>query len=155
MRIRIIAVGKIKESYLREGIDDYFKRLKRYYRLEEIEVKASKKEGPEALKEEARQLERHLEPGSGHFTAILTPEGKQFATGELAQKVEGIFTSGHKSLDMIIGGEEGVPPEIKKQADLLLSLSSLTFPYQLTRLVLAEQLYRCCKIIRGEKYHRH
>ncbi len=152
MRIRIVAVGKIKEDYIQKGIEDYLGRIRRYFTVEEVEVKGSKKAPAAAIEEEGGQLLRKLEGST--CTVVLTPEGRELTTEALAGEIENLMHRGHRRLDFVIGGHEGISIEVKNRADLLLSISRLTFPYQLTRLLLAEQLYRCTKIIRGEKYHR-
>ena len=152
MLLRIVAVGKIKEAHIKEGVDDYLARIKRYHRVEVKEVKESSHDGEPGWEEEGVKLAKVLDPAA--FTTVLTPEGTCITTMELAQKLESLMGRGYRSLDFVIGGHAGLDPAIKKKADFALSLSSLTFPYQLSRLMLAEQIYRCLKIMRGEKYHR-
>jgi len=152
MRFRIIAVGKIKENFLKRVTDDYFSRINRLHRMEVIEVKDSQKEGNFALEEEAGKLLKLIDPWS--YTTVLSPEGRQLTTEEMAQKIECLMGKRYRSLDFVIGGHQGLSPTVKQKSNHLLSLSSLTFPYQMTRLILAEQIFRCLKIIRGEKYHR-
>lgn len=155
MSLKIIAVGKVKDSYLREGINEYIKRINPWQKTEITEVKESK--APEdltesAVKEEGERILKKIRPGS--YVIVLTPEGQQFSSEALAKQIEQVLLKGQSRIDIIIGGYAGLSPRVKQQADLLLSLSELTFSAQLTRLLIMEQLFRCMKIIKREPYHR-
>lgn len=155
MQIHILAVGKIKEPYLNEGISEYLKRLKPYARVEITEVKDEK--APEEisdaekqliLEKEAARLEALIKPGT-HLVA-LDIAGRAFSSPELASYIHNQGLSGNSHLTFLIGGSLGLSPRLLEQAHLRLSFSPLTFPHQLFRLMLLEQLYRAFKIIRGE-----
>jgi len=152
MRMRIIAVGKLKENYIKEGIKDYLDRINRFHRMEIKEIKESFNKGSQGIEEEGERICKVLDPAI--FTIVLTPEGTRLTTEELSKEMQELMVQGQRGLDFVIGGHEGLALKVKQKADLCLSLSSLTFPYQLTRLILSEQIYRCLKIIRGEQYHR-
>lgn len=159
MNIRILCVGSIKEKYLLEGIGEYAKRLTRYVKLEVVEV--SDEKAPETLSaaEEAqvrlREAERiQKQRRSGAYTVVLAIDGQAFSSEAFAQKLETLSVSGTSQMDFIIGGSLGLHPDLFRQADLTLSFSSFTFPHQLMRLILLEQIYRAFKIIRSEPYHK-
>ncbi|MGI6097684.1 MAG: 23S rRNA (pseudouridine(1915)-N(3))-methyltransferase RlmH [Dethiobacteria bacterium] len=155
MNIRIIAAGRIKEPFLQQGIQGYKKRLSPYARLEIKDIReqplpeaAGEKEIASALAKEKEQVEKLLRRSS--FKIVLAIEGELYSSEELAQKIKSMAVSGQSEFDIIIGGPVGLHSSLKQKADLLLSFSRLTFPHQLMRLLLLEQLYRSFKIIRGE-----
>ncbi|UNC93698.1 23S rRNA (pseudouridine(1915)-N(3))-methyltransferase RlmH [Candidatus Contubernalis alkaliaceticus] len=159
MHIKIIAVGRLKEKYLLQGVSEYSKRLKKYARVEILEIsdeKVSEKFSPAQeetlLKKEGERILKLLEPGS--FLVVMALEGKQLSSEQLAEKMEGLALGGRSKIFFVIGGALGLSPTVKKRADLLLSFSPMTFPHQLTRLILLEQLYRAFKIIKSEPYHK-
>jgi len=159
MNIRLICVGKIKEKYLTQGISEYKKRLSRYARVEIIEVQDEK--APESLSRAEEQMVLEREAGrikkyfrDGAVKIVLAIEGRSFSSEEFAEVLQQYALSGKSQLDFIIGGSLGLDEEIEKQADLLLSFSRFTFPHQLMRLVLLEQIYRAFRIINGEPYHK-
>ncbi|HHY81592.1 MAG TPA: 23S rRNA (pseudouridine(1915)-N(3))-methyltransferase RlmH [Clostridiales bacterium] len=159
MNIRIICVGKIKEKYLTQGISEYIKRLSRYAKVEIIEVEDEK--APETLspseedivkQKEGARISRHFRDGS--VKIVLAIEGKAYTSEEFSAKLHQYGLSGQSQLDFVIGGSLGLDPTVVKQADLVLSFSKMTFPHQLMRLILLEQIYRAFKIIKGEPYHK-
>ena len=138
-RIRIVAFGKIKESYLLEGIQEYAKRLSPFCNLELVELK------DEGLEKEAVKLEKYLGPN----TFVLDVEGKEMSSLEFAafvKKHEGDFT-------LIVGGADGIDPSVKKKTSLI-SLSAMTFTHEMSRLILLEQVYRAYMINGNKRYHR-
>lgn len=158
MNIRIIAVGKMKAKYLQQGVDDYLARIKPYAGVEVIELAEAREAGKgeiarrEALEKEAEMISRHVR-NEAH-RVILAEEGEKKTSPELARYLEALSIEGKSRLDFIIGSHIGLDSAFKQKADFLLSLSTLTFPHLLVRLILLEQLYRCFKIIRGEPYHK-
>ena len=159
MRISIVCAGKIKEKYLVQGISEYKKRLSRYAKLEIIEVQDEK--APESLSpaeeqavlgREGERLTRYMRDSA--VKIVLAIEGQPFSSEEFAEKLQRYALSGRSQLDFIIGGSLGLDQAIIKQADLLLSFSRFTFPHQLMRLILMEQIYRAFRIINGEPYHK-
>lgn len=157
--IKIIGVGKIKEKYFTAGIDEYVKRLSRYCKIEITEVndqkipeKASRNEEEMVRKKEGEQILAHVREGD--YVIALCIEGKQLDSVELAQTVEKLGVTGKSSICFIIGGSLGLSDEVKKLAQLKLSFSRFTFPHQLMRLILVEQIYRAFKIQNNEIYHK-
>lgn len=159
MQIKIIFVGKLKEKYLQQGVSDYLKRLKKYARIEILEVmdekipeKASPAREDICTAKEGERVLKLLGPDS--FFIVLAVEGQLLSSEELAAKLEKYALQGKSKITFVVGGALGLSPKVKERADLLLSFSPLTFPHQLMRLILMEQLYRAFKIIRSEPYHR-
>lgn len=144
MRVRIIAVGKAKDRDLRSLLVDYYGRIGRYARLEEIELKDGK-EG-----EVAERIERSI-PGRSRVVA-LEVDGRALSSRELAQWMSRAENESVQTAVFLIGGPYGLPESVSKKADLRLSLSAMTFPHRLARLVLAEQLYRAFSILKNEPY---
>lgn len=159
MNIDIIAVGKLKEKYLKEGIKEYQKRLSPYCKLRIIEVgeqkapeNLSEKEKAMVLKQEGDYILQKLRPSS--FVIPLCIEGKSISSEGMAEKLSELVVSGRPHITFIIGGSLGLSDQVKARADLPLSFSKFTFPHQLMRLVIVEQIYRWFKIMRGEPYHK-
>ncbi|GGE05853.1 ribosomal RNA large subunit methyltransferase H [Marinithermofilum abyssi] len=159
MRIHLLAVGKIKEKYLAQGIREYLKRLQPYAKTEIIEIAEEKGQEPlseselEHIKQkEGERILNRISPQS-HVIALAI-QGSPLSSEELAQQMEQLATFGTSHLTFIIGGSYGLSPDVLKRADQLLSFSRMTFPHQLMRLILLEQVYRAFKIIRGESYHK-
>ena len=158
MNIRIVAVGKVKEKYVQQGLDDYLTRIKPYARIKLIELMEAREAGrgesarQDAMEKEAETIRRHLREDAYRIT--LAEEGEKMTSVELARRLEVLSIDGKSKLDFIIGSHLGLDPSLKRTAHLLFSLSSLTLPHLLARLVLLEQIYRSFKIIRGEPYHK-
>lgn len=159
VHVQILAVGKLKEQYLVEGIEEYRKRLNRYGRLEIVELKEesfseplSDKEVQEILRREGERVLRELKPRS--FVVALDRGGRALSSEQLAQEFQRVALSGISQLVFAIGGSWGLDERVLQQADLVLSFSQFTFPHQLMRLILVEQIYRAFTIINKEKYHK-
>lgn len=159
MKISIIAIGKIKERYLKDGIAEYSKRLSRFCDLQITEV--ADEPAPEnlsAAREEqikSREASRVLDKmRDGDYLIVLDIKGMKKSSEEFAAVLKNCMMSGNSSITFVIGGSLGLAPELVKNADMRLSLSDMTFPHQLTRLILLEQIYRAFKIINGEPYHK-
>ncbi|MFA6308482.1 MAG: 23S rRNA (pseudouridine(1915)-N(3))-methyltransferase RlmH [Clostridia bacterium] len=159
MKITVIAVGKLKEKYLRDGISEYAKRLSRFCDFEIAEVADEK--APENLsaaleaqvmKKEAERISKKIPDGSKLI--VLDINGKRMNSVAFAGKIENFFNSGVSHITFVIGGSLGIDKELLGKADLQLSLSDMTFTHKLTRLILSEQVYRAFKIINGETYHK-
>ena len=156
--VRFITVGNLKESYLREAAAEYRKRLSGMCRVEEIELKEvklpedpSESEIKKALSEEAKAILAAIPPRS--FPVALCVEGKQMSSPDLSRKLESV-TAECGILCFIIGSSHGLAPEVKSAAKMRLSVSELTFPHQLIRVILYEAVYRCYQIAKGSKYHK-
>lgn len=153
INIRILAIGKVKERFYQTGIEHYLIRLKPYCNVSITELAESKwEEKTKALEEEAGVISRNIRDGAQVIG--LAAEGRAMTSEEFAYYIEKLLIEGKVKVDFIIGGPLGLSEKIKKKANLCLSLSTLTFPHRLVRLILLEQLYRCFKIIRGEPYHK-
>ena len=159
MNIHIICVGKVKEDYIKAGSNEYLKRLSKYCKVNIIELddektpdKPSQREIEIVQQAEANRIKSALKPG--WYAIALDSKGKQYTSEELADDIDKLGISGRSNIAFIIGGSLGLAKEIRDSADLLLSFSKLTFPHQLIRLFLLEQLFRSFKIIRGETYHK-
>ncbi|MFT8361536.1 MAG: 23S rRNA (pseudouridine(1915)-N(3))-methyltransferase RlmH [Sporolactobacillus sp.] len=159
MNITLLTVGKLKEKYFIQGIEEYCKRLRPYATISIIEVPDEK--APETLSEaEIDQLknaegERLLKKiTDSTYTIALSIPGKQLTSEQLAGKIETLATYGQSHIAFIIGGSNGLSDAVLRRADFQLSFSKFTFPHQLMRLILIEQIYRAFKIIRKEPYHK-
>ena len=155
MKITLITVGKVKEKYLRDAIAEYSKRLGRYCKLDIVEVADEKtpehaSDGLEA--KEGERIAKHIRDDA--FVIALAIEGKQLTSEQLAAKINDLGLHGTSHIQLIIGGSLGLDPAILKRADYLLSFSKMTFPHQLMRVILLEQIYRAYKINAGEPYHK-
>lgn len=159
MKITIIAVGKIKESYLKEGIKEYRKRLGRFCSLDIIEI--PDQQAPDNLSPAQEEQIKEIE-GEGILKKIKTGsiviamdiDGISQDSVELANKINNYMITGNSHITFIIGGSLGLHKRVVEAANMRLSLSRMTFPHQLTRLILLEQIYRAFKIINGEVYHK-
>lgn len=159
MKIKIICVGKLKEKYLKDGILEYTKRLTRFCKTEIIEItdekipdNASKAQEDSILKTEGEKILKHIQ--KGEYIISLCVEGKNISSTELADKMSNITLSGTSTITFIIGGSLGIYEKIKNLSDFKLSFSKMTFPHQLMRLILLEQIYRAFKINSNEEYHK-
>lgn len=159
MKITLLTVGKIKESYLEAGIREYVKRLSRYCKLEILEVTdektpdgASENLERQIREKEGKRLLNLIKPDA--YVITLEIQGKQLSSPELARKLARLGVEGVSHIMLVIGGSLGLSDEVIKRADFHVSFSAMTFPHQLMRLIALEQLYRCYRIINGEPYHK-
>lgn len=159
MNIQIVAVGKIKEKYLVEGIREYTKRLGPYTKLRVVEVpdeKAPETMSPaeeEQVKDrEGERILAQIKPDT--YVIALAIDGEAWSSEELSSRLERLATYGRSDIAFVIGGSNGLSSAVLKRADARLSFGRLTYPHQLMRLMLVEQIYRAFKIMRGEPYHR-
>lgn len=159
MRISIIAVGKIKEKYIKEGIAEYSKRLSRFCDLEIIEV--DDEQAPDNIsaaqeiqikKKEAEKMRKKIKEGA--YVIALDLKGEKVDSEGFAKKLKGCFVSGVSHIVILIGGSLGFDEDLLKETKWRLSMSEMTFPHQLARFILLEQLFRCFKINNGETYHK-
>ncbi|MBO9131338.1 23S rRNA (pseudouridine(1915)-N(3))-methyltransferase RlmH [Bacillus sp. 165] len=159
MNISIISIGKLKEKYLKQGIDEYLKRLSSYAKVEIIEL--SDEKAPENLSETDMEIVKHKEGSrilekiadDAHVIALAI-EGKAKSSEELAKDMDRLATYGKSKVAFVIGGSLGLSKDVMKRANDTLSFSKMTFPHQLMRLILVEQIYRAFRINRGEPYHK-
>lgn len=159
MKISIICVGKIKEKFYREAIDEYSKRLSKYCKLNVIEVedekttdKASDKVCEQIMQKEGDRISSHI-PDDAYVIALAI-EGRKYDSVAFSKKIENLGIQGSSHIVFIIGGSLGIDNRLKKRANELISFSDMTFPHQLMRVILLEQTYRAYRIINGEPYHK-
>lgn len=159
MNITILAVGKVKEAFYRDALAEYQKRLGRYCHLEMIEV--ADEPAPESVspaqadaikQKEAERILRKLRDDSFIITLEIT--GKKYDSEQFAKKLEALALAGKSRLVFVIGGSLGLHSSVSERADLKTSFSDMTFPHQLMRVILTEQIYRAFRIINGEPYHK-
>lgn len=143
--IKIICVGKIKENYLRDMINDYAKRISKYHKIEIIELTDSN------INKEKEELLRVI--NIKDYNIVMDIDGNNLSSREFAEKIDKTFLI-NSNITFIIGGSDGISPEIKELANYRLSFSKLTFPHQLFRGILLEQIYRAFKILNNESYHK-
>jgi len=153
MDIRLIVIGKIKEKFIVDGINEYLKRIKPFANLEIIEIKELNNfESERNLTDEGKNVLKYI--SSSDFVITLEIEGKMLSSTELADYINKHYTYNNKVITFVIGSSDGLSDEVKKRSDYKLSFSKMTFPHQLMRLVFLEQLYRAFSIINNSKYHK-
>lgn len=143
--IKLICVGKIKEKYLTDGINDYFKRINKYHKFEIIEVEDS------IPSIEENKIMKYID--NKDYVITLEIEGKNLSSPQFADKLDKTFIS-NSNITFVIGGSYGLSDNIKNRSNYKLSFSNMTFPHGLFRLIFLEQLYRCFKILNNETYHK-
>ncbi len=159
MNIDIVCVGKVKERYLRDAIDEYRKRLSRFAKVDVIEVAdektpehASDTLNAQIKEKEGERILKHLRDSA--FVVALAIEGDQLTSEQLAARIAQWGLHGVSHLQFVIGGSLGLDPRVLRRANMLLSFSKMTFPHQLMRVILLEQIYRAFKINAHEPYHK-
>ena len=159
MKITLITVGKIKEKYLEQAIAEYAKRLGRYCKLEIIQVTdektpdgASEAQERQIKEKEGSRILAQIKDGA--YVIALAVQGTMLSSEQLAGKLNRLGVDGQSQIVLIIGGSLGLSDEVLKRADYHLSFSPMTFPHQLMRVILLEQIYRSYRIISGEPYHK-
>ena len=159
MNIDIVCVGKVKERYLRDAIDEYRKRLSRFAKVDVIEVAdektpehASDTLNAQIKEKEGERILKHLRDGA--FVVALAIEGDQLTSEQLAARIAQWGLHGVSHLQFVIGGSLGLDPRVLRRANMPLSFSKMTFPHQLMRVILYEAVYRCFQIDLGTRYHK-
>ena len=159
MNITILCVGQIKEKYFRDAIAEYQKRLSRYCKLQMIEVadektkeNVSEAENDLIRKKEGERLLKHIKDSD--YCITLEIDGKMLTSEGLSKEIDRLGLAGKSSLVFVIGGSIGLDTAVLKRSDYALSFSKMTFPHQLMRVILLEQIYRSYRIMRGEPYHK-
>lgn len=158
MKYRIISVGKIREKFYSQGIEEYLKRLRLYTTIELVDGLEEKINPRAGLKDIEKVLNKEGERilsliGDNECIVVLDGHGTLFSSEELSQLIADWNMSGINRINLIIGGSHGLAPMVKNKADLLISFSKMTFPHQMAVLMLSEQIYRGFKILKGEPYH--
>lgn len=158
--VNIICVGKLKEGYLREAVAEYSKRLSAYCKFSITELSESRlsdnpsdKEIALALSQEAKLMQPYL-TAKGAYNIAMCIEGKQMSSPALARQIEKVSVDGFSVINLIIGSSFGIDESVKAQCKMRLSMSEMTFPHQLARVMLAEQIYRAFSILSNSKYHK-
>lgn len=159
MKIKLITVGRLKEDFYKKAAAEYEKRLSRFHKITAYELsEESKSDSPseseikKALEKEGKNIMKNI--SNGAYVIALAIGGKAISSEKLAEKIKSIADSSTGEIDFIIGGSHGLSDEVLARADFLLSFSPMTFTYQLSRVILTEQLYRASKINSGETYHK-
>lgn len=159
MKIDVITVGRIKEKYLKDAVDEYLKRLGRYAKVTVIEVKdektdedASNHENDLVRAAEASRLLKYIDDSA--YLIPLCIEGQQLSSEGFSEVIAQLENTGHSHIQFVIGGSLGIDDAIKEKGDMKLSFSKMTFPHQLMRVVLLEQIYRAYRIKNNEPYHK-
>lgn len=159
MNIQIVSVGKLKEKYLKMGIEEYTKRLGAYAKIDLVEV--SDEKAPENLSEADMEIVKKKEGdrilakiGADTYVIALAIEGKMKTSEQLSSDIESLMTYGRSKIAFVIGGSLGLHEDVIKRSDEKLSFSKMTLPHQLMKLVLVEQIYRAFRIMKGEPYHK-
>ena len=159
MQIRVVAVGKIKEKFLQEGIAEYEKRLRPYVKLQVVELQEEKRPQPASRANEALAIDKEGERilaslPEGSFVIALDVKGEPWSSEELSEWIGERELSGQNLLAVVIGGDIGLSPAVLARSNLRLSLSRMTFTHPMARFILLEQVYRAFRILRGEPYHK-
>lgn len=159
MQIRIIAVGKLKEAYFSDAAAEYSKRIGRFAKVETVQIpdrripdRASAAQERQVLEQEGQDILAKIAPQD--YVVALCVEGKKLDSPAFAQKLSALALSGKSTVTFVIGGSLGLSDTVKRRADLRLSFSDMTFPHQLMRVILLEQVYRAFKILANETYHK-
>lgn len=156
MKIKLISVGKIKESYFKDSIDEYSKRIKKFSTFEKLELpdeKITDSIPDEQIKQkEADKILKALSDNS--FKFILSERGKSITSEKFSDLLKDVFNTGTNEINFVIGGALGLDESVVKKADYHLSLSAMTLPHQMAQMFLLEQIYRAFKIMNNEPYHK-
>lgn len=159
MQITVLSVGKIKEKYIQQGLDEFKKRLSSYCKLDVIEVndeqasdRLSAKQVEQVLQKEGERVLQHIK--DNHYVFALAINGVSWSSEKLAHEMEQLMIYGKSEIVFVIGGSHGLSLSVLQRADQKLSFSKMTFPHQLMRLILLEQVYRAFRIMKGEPYHK-
>jgi 23S rRNA (pseudouridine1915-N3)-methyltransferase len=159
MTVKLICVGKLKERFYTDACAEFVKRLSRYGDVSILEVADEK--APERLSEAQKAQVKDAEGkrilarvSEGEYLVAMSPEGVEFSSEALAEEIQSLLNRGKSKLVFVIGGSLGLSAEVMRRADMALSFGKNTYSHQLFRVMLLEQLYRCCKILSGEPYHK-
>lgn len=155
MNISIICVGKVKEKYIIEGINEFLKRMQSFAKMKIVELKEDGNDSSRniSIEKESEDILKTMEKLGG-YNILLDIQGKNFSSEEMSEEIERLTVNGVSSINFIIGGSYGVSESVRKAVDMRLSFSKMTFPHQLMRLILSEQIYRWFSIIKNTKYHK-
>ena len=155
MNVSIICVGKVKEKYIIEGINEFLKRMQSFAKMKIVELKEDGNDTNRniSIEKESEDILKTMEKLGG-YNILLDIQGKNFSSEEMSEEIERLTVNGVSSINFISGGSYGVSENVRKAVDMRLSFSKMTFPHQLMRLILSEQIYRWFSIIKNTKYHK-
>jgi 23S rRNA (pseudouridine1915-N3)-methyltransferase len=155
LNVSIICVGKVKEKYIIEGINEFLKRMQSFAKMKIVELKEDGNDTNRniSIEKESEDILKTMEKLGG-YNILLDIQGKNFSSEEMSEEIERLTVNGVSSINFIIGGSYGVSENVRKAVDMRLSFSKMTFPHQLMRLILSEQIYRWFSIIKNTKYHK-
>lgn len=155
MNVSIICVGKAKEKYIVEGINEFLKRMQSFAKMKIVELKEDGNDSSRniSIEKESEEILKTMEKLGG-YNILLDIQGKNFSSEEMSEEIERLTVNGVSSINFIIGGSYGVSENVRKTVNMRLSFSKMTFPHQLMRLILCEQIYRWFSIIKNTKYHK-
>ena len=155
MNVSIICVGKVKEKYIVEGINEFLKRMQSFAKMKILELKEDGNDSSRniSIEKESEEILKTMEKLGG-YNILLDIQGKNFSSEEMSEEIERLTVNGVSSINFIIGGSYGVSENVRKTVNMRLSFSKMTFPHQLMRLILCEQIYRWFSIIKNTKYHK-
>lgn len=155
MNVTIICIGKVKEKYIVEGISEFLKRMQSFAKMKIVELKEDGNDNSRniSIEKESEDIIKTIEKLGG-YNILLDIQGRNFSSEEMATEIEKLTVNGVSSINFIIGGSYGVSESVRKTVDMKLSFSKMTFPHQLMRLILCEQIYRWFSIIKNTKYHK-
>ncbi|WP_320046918.1 23S rRNA (pseudouridine(1915)-N(3))-methyltransferase RlmH [uncultured Ilyobacter sp.] len=155
MSVNLICVGKIKEKYIKNGIDEFLKRMNLYAKVKIIELREDGNDSNrnQSLEKESMEIIKATEKNKG-YNILLDIGGKNLSSEEMSKEIERLTVTGTSTINFIIGGSYGVSEEVRKISQMRLSFSKMTFPHQLMRLILMEQIYRWFSIFNNSKYHK-
>lgn len=155
MNINIVCIGKVKEKYIIDGINEFLKRMQSFAKMKIIELKEDGNDSNRniSIEKESDDILKTLEKLGG-FNILLDIQGKNYSSEEMASEIERITVNGASTINFVIGGFYGVSQRVREVSQMRLSFSKMTFPHQLMRLILTEQIYRWFSIINNGKYHK-
>lgn len=155
MNVSIICVGKVKEKYIVEGINEFLKRMQSFAKMKIEELKEDGNDSSRniSIEKESEEILKTMEKLGG-YNILLDIQGKNFSSEEMSEEIERLTVNGVSSINFIIGGSYGVSENVRKTVNMRLSFSKMTFPHQLMRLILCEQIYRWFSVIKNTKYHK-
>lgn len=155
MNISIVCVGKVKEKYIIDGINEFLKRMQSFAKMRIIELKEDGNDNNRniSIEKEGEEILKTLEKIGG-YNILLDIQGKNYSSEEMAEEIERLTINGVSSINFIIGGSYGVSESVRRASQVKLSFSKMTFPHQLMRLILTEQIYRWFSILKNTKYHK-
>lgn len=155
MNISIICIGRVKEKYIIDGINEFLKRMQSFAKMKIIELKEDGNDSNRnlSIEKESEDILKTMEKLGG-YNILLDIQGKNFSSEEMAEEIQRLTVNGVSSINFIIGGSYGVSESVRRASQMKLSFSKMTFPHQLMRLILSEQIYRWFSIIKNTKYHK-